>query len=89
MLIASLQYGVGWRLFLRGVYEFVTIDDFTSGIGKAVVFGLLTGAIASYEGLRARGGTEGVGHAATRTVVAIAFSVLVADFVLTKVLLTL
>lgn len=89
MVIAQLQYGVSPSLFVHGVYDFVTIDDFTSGLGKAVVFGFLVGAVSCYEGLRAEGGTEGVGRAATRAVVAIAISTLGADFVLTKVLLTL
>jgi phospholipid/cholesterol/gamma-HCH transport system permease protein len=89
MLVASLQYGVGPRLFLHGVYEFVTISDFMSGLTKSVFFGFLVGVIACQEGLRTTGGTEGVGRATTRAVVAIALSVLCADFILTKLMVTL
>ncbi|HEY7954057.1 MAG TPA: ABC transporter permease [Polyangia bacterium] len=89
VVIASFQYSVSPRLFLNGVYEFVTMGDFASGLFKSIFFGLLVGAISCQEGLRARGGTEGVGRATTRAVVAIAVSALAADFVLTKVLLSL
>jgi phospholipid/cholesterol/gamma-HCH transport system permease protein len=88
MLIASLQYGVPPRLYINGVYDFVTIADFSSGIVKAVVFGFVVGAVSCSSGLRARGGTEGVGQATTRAVVASALIVLGVDFVLTKLLFT-
>jgi len=89
MLIASVQYGVGARLFLRGVYEYVDLNDFGSGLFKSAVFGFLVAAVACYQGLRARNGTEGVGRAATRAVVISALCVLASDFVMTKVLMVL
>ena len=45
------------------------ITDFVSGLIMAGVFGLLISLIACYEGLRVRGGAEGVGRATTMTVV--------------------
>jgi len=89
MLVAWGQYGVPPRMFINGVYDFVTINDFGSGVLKAVVFGFIVGAISTSEGMRAHGGTEGVGKATTRAVVAGALVVLAADFLLTKVMLTL
>ncbi len=49
---------------------------------KTVVFGYLIGVVGCWYGMNARGGTEGVGHAATGGVVASIFLVLVADVVL-------
>ena len=89
LLVAWLQYGVPPRLFISGVESFVTIGDFTSGLFKALVFGVIIGAISTSAGTRADGGTEGVGRATTRAVVAGALSVLGADFLLTKLMLTL
>ena len=88
LVVAWLQYGVPPRLFVNGVYDFVTIGDFGSGIIKALVFGLIIGAISCSAGLRAEGGTEGVGKATTRAVVAGALTVLGADFLLTKLMLS-
>ena len=89
MVVAWLQYGVSPRLYVNGVYDFVTIGDFGSGLAKATVFGACIGAISCAAGLRARGGTEGVGRATTQAVVAGALVVLGADFILTKLMLTL
>lgn len=87
MAVARLQYGIPARLFLSGVYDFVTFGDFFSGLIKSVAFGFLVGAVACQSGLAAGGGTEGVGHATTRAVVASSLAVLAADLVLTKLLL--
>jgi phospholipid/cholesterol/gamma-HCH transport system permease protein len=89
LVVAWGQWGVPPRLFVNGVYGFVEMGDFGSGLFKALVFGVLLGAISCHAGLRATGGTEGVGRATTRAVVAGALSVLAADFVLTKLMLTM
>jgi phospholipid/cholesterol/gamma-HCH transport system permease protein len=89
LLVGWLQYGVPPRLFITGVEDFVTIGDFGSGLIKATVFGLIVGVISCSTGMRTSGGTEGVGRATTRAVVASALTVLAADFLLTKLMLTL
>jgi phospholipid/cholesterol/gamma-HCH transport system permease protein len=89
LLICWLQYGVPPRLFVTGVEDFVTISDFGSGLIKATVFGLIVGVIACSTGMRTSGGTEGVGRATTTAVVSSALTVLAADFLLTKLMLTL
>jgi phospholipid/cholesterol/gamma-HCH transport system permease protein len=53
---------------------------------KTVVFGLLIGATGCYCGMNAAGGTEGVGRAATRSVVVSIFLVLVADVALVRLI---
>ncbi len=53
---------------------------------KTVVFGYLTAVAGCYFGMNARGGTEGVGRAATRGVVASIFLVMVANVVLVKLI---
>jgi phospholipid/cholesterol/gamma-HCH transport system permease protein len=89
LLVGWLQYGVPPRMFVAGVESFVTLDDFGSGMVKALVFGLIVGVISCSAGMTATGGTEGVGRATTRAVVAAALAVLGADFLLTKVMLSI
>ncbi len=89
LAVAWLQYGVPPRLFVTGVEDFVTIGDFASGLVKSLVFGGIVGVISCAAGVNASGGTEGVGRATTRAVVAAALTVLGADFILTKLMLTL
>ncbi len=88
LVVASLQWGVPPRLFINGVEGFVTVSDFGSGIIKAVVFGVIVGVISCSAGVRAVGGTEGVGRATTHAVVVSALTVLGADFLLTKLMLS-
>ena len=49
--------------------EQLEYKDFFTGLTQAAVFGTLISVIACYEGLRVRGGPEGVGRATTMTVV--------------------
>jgi phospholipid/cholesterol/gamma-HCH transport system permease protein len=51
------------------------------------VFGAIIGTIACHQGLTARGGADGVGHATTATVVKASITVLVTNFFLSKALL--
>jgi len=53
---------------------------------KTIAFGYLTAVSGCYFGMNAEGGTEGVGRAATRSVVVSIFLVLVSDVVLVRVI---
>ena len=53
---------------------------------KPLVFGYLVGVAGCYFGMRAEGGTEGVGRAATRGVVVATLSVLLANVVLVRLI---
>lgn len=72
--------------FMDRVFEFMDLKDFTSGMAKSAVFGLLIALIGCFEGLYARGGAEGVGRATTAAVVQASLSIVVVDFFLTKLL---
>ena len=81
-IIANLMIALGGYLTAVGVLgpqvsvgywsrmqEQLNMRDFVSGLIMAGVFGLLISLIACYEGLKVRGGAEGVGRATTMTVV--------------------
>ena len=89
LLIAWWQYDVPPRLFLQGAADFVTLGDFISGLAKMFVFGAVIAVVSCHEGMRARGGGEGVGRATTRAVVESALLVLLLDFILTKLMIAL
>ncbi|MFO0627353.1 MAG: ABC transporter permease [Polyangiales bacterium] len=89
MVVARLQFGTPMQFFFRTALESVRLQDFLSGVGKAPFFGVAIAIIGCYNGMTTRGGTEGVGQSTTRTVVAAAIAVLVTDFILTKLFLSL
>jgi phospholipid/cholesterol/gamma-HCH transport system permease protein len=66
------------------VVRVLALHDVVPAVLKTVAFGYLIGVSGSYFGITAKGGTEGVGRAATSGVVASIFLVLVADVVLVR-----
>jgi len=59
--------------------------DFYTGLIMAAVFGMLISTIACYEGLKVRGGAEGVGRATTMTVVYSIVAIVAAACVFTMI----
>jgi len=88
-VVANTEFGVGYQYYYQSVFDMIEIADFVSGVSKSVFFGFLVSLIACHEGFNTRGGTEGVGHSTTRTVVLLSIITLIADFMLTKIFLML
>jgi phospholipid/cholesterol/gamma-HCH transport system permease protein len=88
-LVVKTQYEIPFEQFYRSVVETPTMRDFTSGIGKSFVFGLIIAIVGCHKGFTTGGGTEGVGKATTETVAIASVSVLLSDFFLTKLLMAL
>jgi phospholipid/cholesterol/gamma-HCH transport system permease protein len=87
MIVADVQYGIGPNFYLQTITTTVTVGDFVSGVAKTFVFGWIVAMVGCHVGLRTSGGTQGVGQATTRAVVAASIAILVSDFFLTKLLL--
>lgn len=85
MAITSIEFGIPPGFFLRTALGSVNFQDYFSGMFKTPFFGAIISLIGCHFGLLTRGGTEGVGQATTRTVVATSITILIADFFLTKV----
>ena len=62
-----------------------TFGDLVQGMSKPVVFGLIISTVACFQGLRVKGGTQGVGRATTSAVVISSVMVLVVDFFMAKI----
>jgi phospholipid/cholesterol/gamma-HCH transport system permease protein len=84
MIITSVQFNIPPGFFLRTSLGSVNFADYFSGMYKCPFFGAIIALVGCHFGLITRGGTEGVGHATTRTVVVISIAILIADFFLTK-----
>jgi phospholipid/cholesterol/gamma-HCH transport system permease protein len=72
--------------YVHNSFQFLEMNDLTSGIVKAAFFGLIFSLIGCQKGYYTEGGAEGVGIATTRAVVAGSLAILIADFFLTKIL---
>jgi phospholipid/cholesterol/gamma-HCH transport system permease protein len=60
----------------------VTFGDLVTGLVKCAAYGAAIPIVSATCGLAARGGSEGVGEATTRAVIASSFAVIVLDFIL-------
>jgi phospholipid/cholesterol/gamma-HCH transport system permease protein len=88
-LVVNAQYGISYDLFFQGALDSVLMVDFTSGVLKGAVFGVIIGLVGCFKGLTVEGGTEGVGRATTQSVAITSVTVCLADFFITKLTLYL
>jgi len=74
--------------YWTSAYHALEMEDVFQGLIKPFVFAFIVALVGCYYGLTTRGGTEGVGRATTQAVVAASVMILITDFFLTKILLT-
>jgi len=79
---------VDFDFFWISVKEGPILKDLIVGIVKPSFFGLLIGIVSSYFGYTLKGGAEGMGRAATQTVVFASIGVLLMDFILTIIIIS-
>lgn len=83
----TISEPISLRLFLDTGFKNATFNDFLAPTIKTAVFGLIIGLIACFQGMRATGGTEGVGRAATNSVVLSSLFIILADVLLVRLIL--
>jgi len=86
-LVAVIWLGGDPGVFFQSVRDTVVTKDLTMGILKAAVFGFIISSIACRHGFFATGGARGVGLATTRAVVESCVTILIANYILTQMLL--
>ncbi len=78
---------LSFREFILNGFNGATFSAFLPPTFKTVVYGLIIGLIGCFQGMRTRGGAEGVGRAATNSVVLGSLFLILADVVLVKFIL--
>ncbi|HLJ93764.1 MAG TPA: ABC transporter permease, partial [Gemmataceae bacterium] len=85
--IAELLGGdLSWVQYRTESLRGLRLEDVLPATLKTTVFGYLIGTTGCYCGMRATGGTEGVGQAATRSVVVSIFLVLASNVLLVRLI---
>jgi phospholipid/cholesterol/gamma-HCH transport system permease protein len=88
-LIAVLQLRVASSLYWSSITEGLYLEDAWMGLIKPFFLGYVITTIGCFVGLRARGGTQGVGRATTNAVVASSVAVIAVDFFVTRLLISI
>jgi phospholipid/cholesterol/gamma-HCH transport system permease protein len=73
--------------FINSGFKGTGFNDFLPPTFKTAVFGLIIGLTACFQGMRTKGGAEGVGRAATSSVVLSSLFVILVDVVLVKIII--
>ena len=87
-LIAVSQLRVASSVYWQSVTDGLYLEDIWMGLIKPFFLGFIIVTIGCHVGLRTSGGTQGVGRSTTRAVVAASVTVLVVDFFVTRLLIS-
>jgi phospholipid/cholesterol/gamma-HCH transport system permease protein len=88
-VVARFQLRVASGLYWSSVVRTLSMPDIWMGLSKPFVLGFVLVSIGCHMGLRATGGTQGVGKATTRAVVAGSVGIVAIDFFLTRIMISL
>ncbi len=78
---------ITFRHFVDTATKGVRFRDFIPPTLKTLVYGLIIGIVACFQGMRTTGGTEGVGRSTTSSVVLCSLFVILADVMLVRLIL--
>ncbi|MCB0420343.1 MAG: ABC transporter permease [Bdellovibrionales bacterium] len=89
LFIGYADLGLDPQFYFQKMISTITVSDYLSGLGKSFFFAFFISVPACYYGLKVTGGTRGVGKATTRSVVTACILIIMSDYFLTKLFLTL
>lgn len=85
-IAVTLTQSISLRLFINSGFKDLTFNDYIPPILKTAVYGWIIGVVGCFQGMNVKGGTEGVGRAATSAVVLSSLFIILADVVLVKLI---
>lgn len=87
--IATKLYGIDSASYLSYMLNVLKPKDIYIGLIKSSIMGFIVATICCYFGLQVSQGAKGVGDGATKAVVASSVAILVADYILATIMMTL
>jgi len=88
LMVSKVFLSLDARQYWSNAWQALVFQDVFMGLVKPLLFGFIIATIGCYYGITARGGTQGVGRATTQAVVAASVLILVTDFFVTKLLIS-
>lgn len=87
--ITNPAIGLDWPSYFASIETFVTVDSIKHGLFKSAFFAGIIGIVSCHQGLKTSGGPRGVGTSVTRAVVYSLVLILVSDYFVTRILMTI
>jgi phospholipid/cholesterol/gamma-HCH transport system permease protein len=85
-ITTTMMEPISLRLFMDHGLKGAVFNDLIPPTLKTAVFGLIIGLVATFQGMRTRGGTAGVGRSVTISVVLCSLFIILADVILVRVI---
>ncbi|HEV8383810.1 MAG TPA: ABC transporter permease, partial [Candidatus Acidoferrales bacterium] len=86
-IVSNLELRLNPIQYWTRAVDALEFGDLIQGLTKPLVYGFILSTVGCFQGLKVRGGTQGVGRATTQAVVVASVLILVVDFFLTRLLL--
>jgi phospholipid/cholesterol/gamma-HCH transport system permease protein len=83
-LSEALSSHIAPTLYLNRAFDYLQWSNFVAPTLKTTVFGFIIGSVSSYFGYTTNKGSQGVGEAATKSVVVSSLLIILADVLLIK-----
>jgi len=77
------KLGLSHQYYFDKAFGALSMEDIGSGLWKSFIFAIIICIVSCFEGMRVKGGAQGVGRATMQSVVVSFIGIVVADFVFT------
>ena len=81
--------GLNATAYLHSSYSGLVFGNVAEGLVKALISGFIIATIGCYYGMKTEGGTQGVGRATTQAVVASSVCIIIVDFLVSRVMISI
>jgi phospholipid/cholesterol/gamma-HCH transport system permease protein len=88
-IVSVVIIGLNWSTYFHSSYQSLVHADIIQGLTKPIFSGFIIATVGCYFGMNAKGGTQGVGRATTQAVVVSAVSIIVVDFLVSRLMIGL
>ena len=78
-LVGVTKLHIAPALYIKKTFDALALKDVFTGLLKSVVFAAIIAIVGCFEGMRTRGGAEGVGRSTTKSVVIACILVIASD----------
>lgn len=86
IIVSWAEYKINPRVYIENAASYTDMTDVMEGIIKSIIFGIIIAIVSCIQGDKTEGGAEGVGKATTRAVVVSMMCILIADYIVAKIL---
>ena len=88
-LVSVFMLGLNGTSYFHSTYRALVYGDVVQGMVKPLFFGGIISTVGCYFGMSTKGGTQGVGRATTQAVVVSSVVIIVTDFLISRVTISI